>query len=105
MSDKSPHRWVRIDAVVETDMPDSKVGFGSVESPTHGNVLWVNLDHGRSRIGFALNKQLHEKYGDSLTQEQAVEEAKLSMLPFKVDFKQVDWYTVYRYGWCPIVLL
>lgn len=88
-------KWVRIDAVIKTDMPDSEVGFGSIESPTHGNVLWVSLDHNRTRVGFALTPEMVEKYGDHMTQEQAVEEAKASLLPFKVEFLQVDWYTVY----------
>jgi phenol 2-monooxygenase len=94
-TDSTTLRWVRLDGVVETDMPDSKLGFASVESPTHGNVLWVSLDHGRTRVGYALSKDLYEKYGENMTQEQAIKEAQAGMLPFKVEFKSVDWYTVY----------
>lgn len=88
-------KWVRIDAVVKTDMPDSELGFASIESKTHGNVLWCSLDHNRTRIGLALTPELQAKYGDNMTLDQALEEAKASMLPFKVEFVQVDWYTVY----------
>ena len=44
-----------------TDMPNSRIGWASIESKTHGNVLWVALDHGRTRIGFSLNPELYRK--------------------------------------------
>lgn len=56
--DQTTLRWVRIDGLMETDMPDSNFGFGAIESQTHGNVLWVNLDHGRNRIGYAVPKEM-----------------------------------------------
>ena len=40
---KAAQRWIRIDGIVETDMPDSRMGAASIESPTHGNVLWLAL--------------------------------------------------------------
>lgn len=88
-------RWVRIDGVVETDMPDSRMGWASIESATHGNVLWVAIDHGRTRIGFSLSAELYRKYGDKMTEAQAVEEATAAVAPFSCTFKSVDWYTVY----------
>ncbi|KIW44152.1 uncharacterized protein PV06_05185 [Exophiala oligosperma] len=91
----TPIKWVRMDGVVKTDMPDHSLGFASLESPTHGNVLWVALDHGRSRIGFALNPELQKKYGDSMTEEQVMAEARVAMKPFKVEFSRLDWHTVY----------
>lgn len=42
-------KWVRIDGIIETNMPKSRV-YGAIESPTHGNVLWAALDHGATRI-------------------------------------------------------
>ena len=111
------YHWCRIDGVIETgrldrsehldfwgliltflqDMPDSELGFGSIESSTHGQVLWVNLDHGRSRIDFALNTELYEKYGRHMTQAQAVEQARKAMRPFSCEFETVDWHTVYKF--------
>lgn len=91
----SPHRWIRIDGVIETDMPDSSMATASIESPTHGNVLWGKLDHGATRIGFSLNASLLEKYGESMTQEQVMYEAQQAMLPYTCEFKSVDWYTCY----------
>lgn len=98
VGEKSAFNWIRIDAVIKTDMPESRIGFGAIESATHGNVLWVALDHGRSRIGFALSKALYEKYGDDITEEIVREEAMKAMAPFKIEFVSVDWWTLYSIG-------
>ncbi|CZR68335.1 related to 2-polyprenyl-6-methoxyphenol hydroxylase and related FAD-dependent oxidoreductases [Phialocephala subalpina] len=96
IADNTTYRWVRIDGVVKTDMPDSRIGVASIESPTHGNVLWVPLDHCRTRIGFALSAEMYEKYGEHLTEAQAVEEAIASVAPFSLEFETVDWFTLYN---------
>ena len=98
IGEKSAFHWVRIDAVINTDMPQSRIGFGALESATHGNVLWVSLDHGRSRIGFALPKALYEQYGESITEEVVKQEAAKAMAPFKIEFVSVDWWTLYSIG-------
>lgn len=89
-------RWVRIDGMVETDMPKSR-GYGAIESPTHGNVLWAALDHGATRIGFAFTKERQEKY-EIFHEEAAIAEAIESVKPFKLKFTKVDWFTVYSVG-------
>lgn len=94
-ADKITQRWVRIDGVVETDMPNSRIGWASIESKTHGNVLWVAIDHSTTRIGFSLSPELYKKYRDKMTEAEVVEEAKASVAPFSLNFKRVDWYTVY----------
>jgi phenol 2-monooxygenase len=90
------YRWVRIDGVVKTNLPDERIGVTGIESVSHGNVLWVPLDHGRTRIGFALNPELYKKYGDQITEEQAKYEAIQAVRPFELEFESVDWYTIYR---------
>lgn len=92
--------WVRIDGMVKTNMPEERVGVGAIESPTHGQVLWVSLDHGATRIGYALNDKLFEKYGRNMTPEQAIYEAKLAVAPFELEFERVDWHTVYGIQQC-----
>lgn len=77
-------------------MPDADLGFASIESKSHGNVLWVQLDHGMKRIGFAMTAEMLAKYGNSLTEEQAKEEAVKSMEPFLLEIEKVDWWTLYR---------
>lgn len=91
-------RWVRIDGIISTNMPDADLGFASIESKSHSNVLWVSLDHGRNRIGFALTDEMSAKYGDEMTEKDVKHEAELSMAPFSVEFDCVDWWTVYRYA-------
>lgn len=95
-ADTTLYHWVRIDGVVKTNMPDSRIGVASIESASHGNVLWVPLDSGRTRIGIALSKESYEKYGDQITKEQAMHEAIESVRPFTLEYESVDWYTLYR---------
>ena len=94
--EQTVYRWVRIDGVIKTNMPDERIGVSSIESPTHGNVLWVPLDHGRTRIGFALTPRLSQKYGNDISQEDAVNEAIAAVKPFELKYEFVDWHTVYR---------
>ncbi|PLB54072.1 pentachlorophenol 4-monooxygenase [Aspergillus steynii IBT 23096] len=93
--DRSDFKWVRIDGYFETDMPDADIGFASIESQSHGNVLWVQLDHGVKRIGFAMTEEILAKYGGTLTEEQARGEAVEAMKPFKLEIKSVEWWTLY----------
>jgi phenol 2-monooxygenase len=89
-------KWVRIDGIVETDMPKTRV-YGAIESPTHGNVLWAALDHGGTRIGFAFTAERQKSYAE-FNEAAAVAEAIASIKPFNLTFKQVDWFTVYSVG-------
>ncbi|KAK5173996.1 uncharacterized protein LTR77_001075 [Saxophila tyrrhenica] len=92
--DKEDH-WVRIDGKVKTNMPDSRVGFGALESKTHGNVLFVALDHGATRIGYVLSPEMYERYGRKMSKEDAIREAKAAVAPFELEFETVEWHTVY----------
>ncbi|KAL3480024.1 pentachlorophenol 4-monooxygenase [Aspergillus californicus] len=89
------YKWVRIDGRFKTNMPDADLGFASIESKSHGNVLWVQLDHGVKRIGFAMTDEMLAKYGENLTEEDAKREAIRSMEPFTLEFESVEWWTLY----------
>jgi phenol 2-monooxygenase len=92
----SEDKWVRIDGVVETDLPKPR-SYCAIESPTHGNVLWAALDHGGTRIGFAFTPERQKAY-DVFNEEAAVKEAIASVKPFSLRFKTVDWWTIYVVG-------
>ena len=92
----SEDKWVRIDGVIETDLPKPRT-YCAIESPTHGNVLWAALDHGATRIGFAFTKDREKGY-EVFDEEAAVKEAQAAVKPFKLHFKQVDWWTIYIVG-------
>ena len=95
--DRTEEKWVRIDGVLKsTTMPKPRA-YGALESPTYGNVLWIPLDHGATRIGFALNEERRKLYGE-LTEEVFVKEAKLSVAPFEIEYARVDWASVYSVG-------
>ncbi|KAL4817269.1 FAD binding domain-containing protein [Aspergillus spinulosporus] len=95
--DTSEDRWIRIDGIVETDMPITRA-YGAIESETHGNILWAPLDHGATRIGYAYSSEIAAKYPNGVTQEVAVQEAIEAMKPFKVSFREVHWWTLYKIG-------
>ncbi|KAF1944861.1 FAD/NAD(P)-binding domain-containing protein [Clathrospora elynae] len=92
----SEDKWVRIDGVIETDLPKPRA-YCAIESPTHGNVLWVALDHGATRIGFAFTAERQKAYKE-FDEEAAVKEAIASVKPFSLKFNQVDWWTIYVVG-------
>ncbi|PWY91630.1 pentachlorophenol 4-monooxygenase [Aspergillus sclerotioniger CBS 115572] len=96
--DRTEFKWVRIDGHFRTDMPDADLGFASIESESHGNVLWVQMDHGVKRIGFAMTEEMLAKYGDNLTLEDAKAEAVKSMAPFTLEFDSITWWTLYSIG-------
>ncbi|KAF7533285.1 hypothetical protein G7054_g7217 [Neopestalotiopsis clavispora] len=95
--DTSEDKWIRIDGIVETDMPLNR-SYGAIESKTHGNVLWAPLDHAGTRIGYAYTPEIAAKYPDGVTQEVAEQEAINGMKPFSVKFKEVHWWTLYSIG-------
>ena len=95
--DRTTYKWIRIDGNMETDMPDANIGYAAIETPNHGNVLWVKLNKDAHRIGFALTPRLRAKYADGITQDQAIEEAVEAMKPFSLKIKRLDWWTNYRF--------
>ncbi|KAI0400176.1 FAD binding domain-containing protein [Xylaria palmicola] len=92
----SENRWVRIDGHVKTNLPKPRT-YCSIESPTHGNVLWVGLDRGATRIGFALTGYRANAYAE-FNQQAAVAEAIKAVKPFTLEFEKVDWWTIYTVG-------
>lgn len=92
--DTSEDKWIRIDGMVETDMPLNR-SYGAIESKTHGNILWAPLDHGATRIGYAYSAEIAAKYPDGVTQEVAEREAIEAMKPFNVKFTEIHWWTLY----------
>lgn len=96
--EKSNRHWIRIDGVVETNMPEARNGICGIASPTHGSILWACLDHGVTRVGFALPEKLWEEIGANISQEDVIREAQTALRPFTLDFKTVDWWTVYSVG-------
>ncbi|KAJ4417740.1 hypothetical protein N0V82_006014 [Gnomoniopsis sp. IMI 355080] len=103
--DSGEDKWVRIDGLVRTNNPKPR-SYGAIESKTHGNVLWVPLDHGCTRIGFAFSAERMKKWpgssggggGGSFSEEVAVAEAKEAVKPFDLAFERVDWASIYVVG-------
>lgn len=88
--------WVRIDGSLVTDLPKPRT-YCSIESPTHGNVLWAALDRGATRIGYAFTAERAKAY-DKFDEAAAVKEAVAFVKPFNIEFQKVDWWTIYSIG-------
>lgn len=100
LGDSTPLDWVRMDAVVETTMPDSRVGPVSIISSSHGNVLWAPLDHGRTRIGFQCTPRMRQRHDSNIGLAEIKFEAIQALKPFHLRIKSVDWWTIYKVGHC-----
>lgn len=82
-------------ASVKTNMPSPRT-LNSVQSDTHGLVLWCPIDQGKIRIGYVFSQDLIDKYGeDGVTGEVAMAEAKKAVAPFDLEFEKLDWFTLY----------
>ncbi|KAJ7116477.1 FAD binding domain-containing protein [Mycena epipterygia] len=97
--ERTTHRWIRMDARVKTNMPNPRC-LNSIDSKSHGQILWCPIDSGLVRIGYVFSQALLEKYGgvEGVTQEVAVKEAIQALQPFEVEFLEVDWFTIYGIG-------
>ncbi|KAI0474765.1 FAD binding domain-containing protein [Xylaria cf. heliscus] len=92
----SEDKWVRVDGHVKTNLPKPRT-YCSIESPTHGNVLWVGLDRGVTRIGYAFTEDRANAYAN-FDEQAAIAEAIAAVKPFTLDFERVDWWTIYTVG-------
>jgi phenol 2-monooxygenase len=92
----SEDKWVRIDGHVKTNLPKPRT-YCSIESPTHGNVLWVALDRGATRIGYAFTDDRANAYTE-FDEQAAIKEAVAAVKPFTLEFERVDWWTIYTVG-------
>ncbi|KAI8312917.1 hypothetical protein K4K59_005246 [Colletotrichum sp. SAR11_240] len=95
IGDETAYEWVRFDGRIKTDVPDTELGFVTIQSAEYGNVFLVRLDKDVFRIGYVFTPGLKAKYPDGLTKEQALEEGLKSFHPFKVEFERLDWWTIY----------
>jgi phenol 2-monooxygenase len=77
-------KWIRMDALVNTDMPSPRT-LNSVQSDTHGLVLFCPIDEGKTRIGYVFNDELKKKYGEQdITAEVAMAVRPIRLLLYPV---------------------
>ncbi|EEB95644.1 hypothetical protein MPER_05349, partial [Moniliophthora perniciosa FA553] len=90
------NRWIRMDAKVKTNMPNPRC-LNSIDSRSHGQILWCPTDNGLTRIGYVFSQTLLKKYGgvEGVTREVAMEEAKKALEPFELEFEDMQWFTIY----------
>ncbi|KAH9231681.1 hypothetical protein K456DRAFT_1726656 [Colletotrichum gloeosporioides 23] len=95
IGDETAYEWVRFDGRIKTDVPDTELGFVTIQSAEYGNVFLARIDKDAFRIGYVFTPTLKAKYPDGLTKEHALEEGLKSFHPFKVEFERLDWWTIY----------
>ncbi|KAL3444615.1 FAD binding domain-containing protein [Aspergillus insuetus] len=95
--DTTQDKWIRIDGKVKTNLPTPRA-YASIESPTHGNILWAPLDRGITRIGYVYTPEQEARHGRNLTKEAVIEEAISAVKPFTLEFESVEWWTLYIIG-------
>lgn len=94
---RTEDKWVRIDGVLKSTTHPKPRTYGALESPIYGNVLWIPLDHGATRLGYALNEERMKQY-DELNEDAYIAEAKLSVKPFEIEYERIDWASIYSVG-------
>jgi phenol 2-monooxygenase (NADPH) len=90
------YKWIRIDGLMKTNIPEPDLMFGFIGTKDYGTVLWLRLDSDAHRVGFALNPRLREKYPDGITEKEAVEEAVECLKLFELSIERLDWWIYYR---------
>ncbi|KAL9025677.1 MAG: hypothetical protein Q9196_005539 [Gyalolechia fulgens] len=98
LGDSTPMEWVRLDAVVTTNMPDSRAGPVSILSSNLGNVLWTPMDHGRTRIAFRCTPQLRQRHHRGVGLAEIKFEAIQALKPFDLTIRSVDWWAIDSVG-------
>jgi phenol 2-monooxygenase len=90
--------WGVLDGVLDTDFPDiwSKV---VVHSETLGSVLMIPRERGLTRLYIELRPGSTEAVGgESTTQEFVQQRAQAIMRPYRLNWKNVEWFGRYKIG-------
>jgi phenol 2-monooxygenase (NADPH) len=96
--DRTEEKWVRIDGVLkQTTMPKPRC-YGAIESKVYGNILWIPLDHGATRLGYAFREERRKQYSGLMNEEVFIKEAMECVKPFSIEYERVDWASVYSVG-------
>ncbi|KPI38088.1 Phenol 2-monooxygenase [Cyphellophora attinorum] len=90
--------WGVLDGVIETDFPDlwSKVVIHSEEK---GTILCIPRERNMTRLYIELNPRMEESMpSDAATQDFVIKRAQEIIAPYKLTWKSVEWFSVYKVG-------
>jgi 2-polyprenyl-6-methoxyphenol hydroxylase-like FAD-dependent oxidoreductase len=90
--------WGVLDGVLDTDFPDiwSKV---VIQSETLGSVLMIPRERGLTRLYIELRPDSNEAVGgEQNTQEFVQQRAREIMKPYRLEWKNVEWFGRYKIG-------
>ncbi|KAH6672564.1 FAD binding domain-containing protein [Halenospora varia] len=98
VGDSTRAPWGVLDGVIETDFPDlwSKVVIHSEEK---GTILCIPRERNMTRLYIELNPGMTEVLSsEASTQEFVMKRAQEIVAPFKLTWKSVEWFSVYKVG-------
>nr|OQO28039.1 hypothetical protein B0A51_02840 [Rachicladosporium sp. CCFEE 5018] len=90
--------WGVLDGVVNTNFPDlwSKVVIHSEEK---GTILCIPRERGMTRLYIELNPKLEASLpSEEATQDFVIRRAQEIVAPYKLEWKSIDWFSVYKVG-------
>ncbi|CZS88201.1 related to 2-polyprenyl-6-methoxyphenol hydroxylase and related FAD-dependent oxidoreductases [Rhynchosporium graminicola] len=95
--ERSNSAWGVLDGVIETDFPDiwSKT---VISSETEGSVLFIPREKNMTRLYIELNSQSTTSSPEIATQEFVMARARVIMAPFKLSWKIIEWFGIYKVG-------
>lgn len=98
--DSANHVWGVMDVLVNTDFPD--IRFKTlIQSATEGSILVIPREGGylvRIYVEMDKLKENERVAGRNITLEQLIAAAQRIFHPYKLDVKEVPWWSVYEIG-------
>ncbi|KAH8732677.1 FAD binding domain-containing protein [Phaeosphaeriaceae sp. PMI808] len=90
--------WGVLDGVLETDFPDIW-GKVVIQSETLGSVLMIPRERGLTRLYIELRPDSNEALSAEQNMQEFVQKrAQAIMLPFRLTWKNVEWFGRYKIG-------
>ncbi|KAE8449882.1 hypothetical protein EG329_007359 [Mollisiaceae sp. DMI_Dod_QoI] len=95
--ENSRSAWGVLDGVIDTDFPDlwSKA---VIHSETSGSILCIPREKNMTRLYIELHPGTAPMSNEAATEEFVMQRAKEIMLPFKLSWKTVEWFGIYKVG-------
>jgi len=95
--ESSKSAWGVLDGVIETDFPD-RWSKSVISSETAGSILCIPRERNMTRLYIELHPAEAPISSDAATEEFVMWRAKEIMKPFKLSWKTVEWFGIYKVG-------
>ncbi|KAH7399854.1 putative pentachlorophenol 4-monooxygenase [Cadophora sp. MPI-SDFR-AT-0126] len=95
--ERSNSAWGVLDGVIDTDFPDlwSKA---VIASETEGSILCIPREKNMTRLYIELHPGSAPMSSEAATEDFVMKRAKAIMAPFKLSWKSIEWFGIYKVG-------